>query len=176
MTLYVDNVKIPAGVHNQWTGRTVRGKWCHLISDLLDPELELHPFAVEVLGLKIVYFQRGTGIHGEYCPGHDHYDLIESKRALAIRHGAVPISAQELGQITIKKTQLWRAMVAARAERIKMNKKPKPLRCYHGVGTDAELDELVKQERLTPCDADAIRDFREFLRSQAQTKGQPEKP
>ena len=112
MALYVDNVNIPAVVSNPWTGRVVRGKWCHLISDLLDPELELHPFAVNVLGLKKAYFQQGTGLRGEYCPGHDHYDLTESKRALAIKNGAQAVSALELGEITIKKTQLWQAMVA----------------------------------------------------------------
>jgi hypothetical protein len=115
MTLYVDNVQITAEVHNPWTGRTVRSQWCHLISDLLDPELELHPFAVNLLGLKKVYFQRGTNLHGEYCPGHDHYDLTKSKRALAIANGARPIEAIELGQITIAKTQLWRELVALRA-------------------------------------------------------------
>ena len=47
-----------------------------------------------------------------------------------------------------------------------------PLRCYHGTGTDDELDELTKQGRLTMGDANAIRDFRDFLRTQAQTKGQ----
>lgn len=118
MVLYVDNVQISAAVHNPWTGRTVRSKWCHLISDRLDPDLELHPFVVNVLGLKIVYFQRGTDLWGNYCPGHDHYDLTTRKRALAVQHGAVPISALELGQITIAKTQLWRELVAARAREI----------------------------------------------------------
>lgn len=118
MTLYVDNVNIPAVVPNPWTGRAVRGKWCHLISDLLDPELELHPFAVNVLGLKKAYFQQGTGLRGEYCPGHDHYDLVESKRNLAIKHGARPISAVQLGQITVMKTELWRALVAAKAQEL----------------------------------------------------------
>ena len=116
--LYVDDVQIPADVHNPWTGRTVRGKWCHLISDLLDPDVELHPFAVKVLGLKIEYFQQGSDFYGEYNPGHDHYDLTESRRRLAIKHGAQPISALELGMITMKKTDLWRAMVAVRAEKV----------------------------------------------------------
>lgn len=119
--LYVDNVQISADVHNPWTGRTVSSKWCHLISDLLNPELELHPFAVDVLGLKIVYFQQGTGLWGEYCPGHDHYDLTLRKRAIAVRRGATPISAIELGQITIGKMELWRQLVAARVEELTNN-------------------------------------------------------
>lgn len=40
-------------------------------------------------------------------------------------------------------------------------------RCYHGDGSDAELDELVKQRHMTVNDADAIREFREFLRLKA---------
>jgi hypothetical protein len=118
MTLYVDDVGIPAEVPNQWTGRVVRAKWYHLISDLLDPELELHPFVVDVLGLKRVYFQQGTDFYGNYNPGHDHYDVTRSIRALAISRGATPITGIELGKITLAKTQLWRSMVEYRAEKM----------------------------------------------------------
>lgn len=48
-----------------------------------------------------------------------------------------------------------------------MTRKPKPMHCYYGAGTDEELDELVTQGLMTLGDADAIREFREFLREKA---------
>ncbi len=51
-------------------------KWCHLISD--HSLGELHCFA-EIIGLKKEWFQNKR---------YPHYDLVESKRKLAIKFGA----------------------------------------------------------------------------------------
>lgn len=53
-------------------------KWCHMTADTED---ELHQFAAK-LGLKREWFQ---------CPpkaSHPHYDLVPSKRKLALKMGA----------------------------------------------------------------------------------------
>lgn len=63
------------------------GRWSHLMADSVD---ELHTFAASI-GLKRSWFQDK--------PGHPHYDLRPSKRALAVRLGAVEVSHQELAAI-----------------------------------------------------------------------------
>jgi len=119
MTLYVDNVGIPAEVFNLETGRTVTSRWYHLISDLLDPDAELHDFATQTLGLRRSYFQEGTDLAGRYDPGHDHYDLTVGKRRLALSKGAKSITGTELGRIIIEKSQQWRRLVEQRARELR---------------------------------------------------------
>lgn len=75
MTVYVDD----AGI--EWKG----GQWSHLQADSLD---ELHAFA-ERLGLRRSWFQPGSR------PAAAHYDVTESKRALAISLGAVSETIRE---------------------------------------------------------------------------------
>lgn len=77
MTVYVDELV-------QWTksGIFAAGS-CHLSADSLT---ELHAFAA-MLGLKRSWFQ-----DHKLLP---HYDLVASKRALAVRLGAVEESAIE---------------------------------------------------------------------------------
>jgi hypothetical protein len=72
--LYVD----PA-IH-KWKGSL----WCHLTADSLE---ELHNFAINSLGLKREWFQ------DKAIP---HYDVIESKRKIAIEKGAIAISLKEM--------------------------------------------------------------------------------
>ncbi len=48
---------------------------------------ELHSFA-DKIGLKREYFQD--------LPGFPHYDLTKTKRALAVKNGAVEISARDM--------------------------------------------------------------------------------
>lgn len=82
MTIYVDTAMIPARVRS---GPLVHdSRWCHLMSDDLDPE-ELHRFA-ERLGLRRGYFQHKPG-----RPAYDHYDVTLGKRARAITLGATAI-------------------------------------------------------------------------------------
>ena len=61
-----------------------KGPWCHMAADSLD---ELHEMASKI-GLKREWFQARARF--------PHYDLRPSKRYLAIRNGAVEISAFDL--------------------------------------------------------------------------------
>jgi hypothetical protein len=76
----------------------INGRWSHLIAD---SQQELHAFAAR-LGLKRQWFQDPmtnmasakagrTPKPGSYEAESWHYDVTASKRALAIRLGAVPI-------------------------------------------------------------------------------------
>ncbi len=56
-----------------------RGRWCHMWCDPGDEE-KLHEIATKI-GLRRAWFQNK--------PGFPHYDLVPSKRAAAIREGAV---------------------------------------------------------------------------------------
>lgn len=74
MAVYVDSAQIP------YRGMLMN----HMIADT--PE-ELHAMAA-ALGLKRAWFQdRGS---------HPHYDVCSSKRALAIRRGANPVTTRQL--------------------------------------------------------------------------------
>lgn len=68
--------------------------WCHMVSDT--SMSELHEFAAKI-GMKRAWFQG------------DHYDLVASKRELAIKGGAVAVSSQ----------QLVRRMVGKRGDRMR---------------------------------------------------------
>lgn len=61
--------------------------WSHMVSD--ESEAELHAFA-EKLGLKRSWAQLRPKASAA------HYDLVPTKRALAIRLGAVEVSSREL--------------------------------------------------------------------------------
>lgn len=99
MTIYVDDAEIFARVWNPSSQRYIEGIWHHLFSDQLDPE-ELHQFASR-LGLRRAWFQRGSvGIRP--APWKDHYDVVQSKKARAIRQGARPITKEEA-------VDIWRA-------------------------------------------------------------------
>lgn len=157
MTLYVDDVGIPADVFNVATGKVVSSRWCHLISDLLDPDVELHPFATGVLGLRKSYFQSGTDLRGQYDPGHDHYDLTISKRRLAVANGAKSITAIELGRITIEKSQRWHRLVEQRARELRQE----------------SLNELLSGDTLTMEQSELVTlaDARAWLGDQLQRGG-----
>jgi hypothetical protein len=115
MTIYVDDVGIPAEVYNPRSGKIVSSRWYHLISDQLDPT-ELHTFAAR-LGLHRSYSQEGKDILGQGPdPGHDHYDVTEGKRWHAIRLGATPVTGIELGRITITKTETYRQLAQKATE------------------------------------------------------------
>lgn len=75
MTVYVDQYHKLLRVPKKWEGGG------HLIGTDID---ELHKFA-QSIGLKREWYQGHTGF--------PHYDLVQSKRNLAIIHGAVPIEA-----------------------------------------------------------------------------------
>lgn len=78
MTVYVDDM------HTSSLGHFGRMKMCHMIADTDD---ELHAMA-DKIGVARKWFQHpGT-------PGR-HYDIAMSKRALAVRSGAVEITMKE---------------------------------------------------------------------------------
>ena len=79
MTVYVDDSRIP------WRG----WRMSHLTADTED---ELHAFATSI-GLRRSWFQGGR---------HPHYDVTDSKRAEAIRLGAVSETWREAARRTIK--------------------------------------------------------------------------
>lgn len=101
MTIYVDSVFIPARVGS------IRGKWCHLVTDQYD-SAELHPFAVKI-GLKRAWFQfrskqAGGGVGP---PWLWHYDVTEGMRLKAIDAGAVVLEGWRLGSIMDKKREIF---------------------------------------------------------------------
>ncbi len=88
MTVYVDALfeatpqgDTPLARQARRNGR----RWCHMFADTLP---ELHAMA-DQLGLKRAWFQPGRS------PELNHYDLVPSKRALAVRLGAQEISTLE---------------------------------------------------------------------------------
>ncbi len=83
MTVYVDDAFIQATVPN---GRARHAsRWCHLTATSKE---ELHAFAAR-LGLRRSYFQSASTRLW-------HYDITKSKRAQAIRLGAVPITGRQM--------------------------------------------------------------------------------
>ncbi|WP_194918201.1 DUF4031 domain-containing protein [Catenulispora rubra] len=95
MTVYVDDLGCPATVGG------LNARWSHLIAD---DAAELHAFA-DRLGLRREWFQDPT-VNGKpkAAPGtraaeNWHYDVTASKRAQAIRLGAVAVSYRDLPAI-----------------------------------------------------------------------------
>jgi hypothetical protein len=82
MSVYVDDMK--AGFGNMIM--------CHMIADTTE---ELVAMAVAI-GVKTKWIQK-PGTHAE------HFDICLTKRALAIIHGALPISQMELGRKLLKR-------------------------------------------------------------------------
>lgn len=77
MAVYVDDMRAPFG----------RMKMCHMIADSSD---ELHAMADRI------------GVARKWCQDRgtyrEHYDIALSKRALAIKAGAIEIERHELGE------------------------------------------------------------------------------
>jgi hypothetical protein len=88
VTVYVDNVRIPATV-----GRR-HAHWSHLTADTQD---ELHDFA-ERLGLRRAWFQRGKSYAGRPPVGW-HYDVTDEIRLQALALGAQPVTMRDLAAI-----------------------------------------------------------------------------
>ncbi|MGW5703892.1 DUF4031 domain-containing protein [Amycolatopsis japonica] len=95
MTVYVDDFTVPATVG----GRS--GHWSHLIADTED---ELHAFAAQ-LGLPRRWFQDPRirsgrrpfpARPGSFAAETWHYDVIRSKRDLALQLGAVDVAWRDL--------------------------------------------------------------------------------
>ncbi len=72
-------------------------KWCHLFTDENSQEEDLHLFA-EKLGLKRAYFQDHRLL--------PHYDLTPTKRALALKYGAVERQSADIVRQRLKERKL----------------------------------------------------------------------
>lgn len=97
MTVYVDDMRLPARV-----GR-LEARWSHLLADT---DEELHAFAASI-GLRRSWAQ---------YPGtwKSHYDVTDSKRAEAIRAGALALGAPPenlnlwpIGQSVATAVEIW---------------------------------------------------------------------
>lgn len=94
MTVYVDEIQefhresIDPGARQH--GR----RWCNMFADT---DEELHAFAAR-LGLQRAWAQSMTHPNQRF----HHYDLVPSKRALAVKRGAVEVIARERALETIR--------------------------------------------------------------------------
>ncbi|SDX82543.1 DUF4031 domain-containing protein [Roseicitreum antarcticum] len=80
MTVYVDDMQAPFG----------RMKMCHMIADSTDELLAM----ADRIGVARRWIQHaGTT--------REHFDIAMTKRALAVRHGAVEVTRLELGRIIL---------------------------------------------------------------------------
>lgn len=77
MSVYVDDMQAPFG----------RMVMCHMVADT---EAELHAMA-DTIGVARRWYQG------------DHYDISKSKRALAVKAGAIELTRRELGHWLIAK-------------------------------------------------------------------------
>ena len=82
MSVYVDPPIAYAREPRGYVGRArIAHRWAHMIADA---EAELHAMA------------QAVGLRREWCQG-DHYDLVPSRRALAVRLGAVALDRRAFG-------------------------------------------------------------------------------
>lgn len=88
--IYVDEIvdwgEVARAKGLRWT------KWCHLVADSHEELMEM----AKRLNLKSEWIQK---------PGtpNEHFDLIPTKRTLAIKHGAKAISCRELALMRFEK-------------------------------------------------------------------------
>lgn len=84
MAVYVDELMTieARGAQAHRVGARHGHRWCHLFADSLD---ELHAVARRI-GMKRAWFQN------KRLP---HYDLVPTRRAAAIRAGAIPLGRRE---------------------------------------------------------------------------------
>jgi hypothetical protein len=83
MTIYVDAIRNYSNTPQRYK------RWSHMMTDQEEMD-ELHDMARKI-GHKADWFQPN--------PVHPHYDLVPSKRALAIKYGAIPVSANEIVEL-----------------------------------------------------------------------------
>ena len=107
MTVYVDDIRIPARVGGLYS------RWSHLIADSVE---ELHEFAGR-LGLRREWFQdpcvngKPKAEPGTRAAENWHYDVTDRMRTKAIAMGAKPVPFRELGTVI---TARWEAEQKAR--------------------------------------------------------------
>ncbi len=88
MTVYVDDM------HTTPMGQYGRMKMCHMVADTTDELLEM----ADHIGVARKWLQHaGTP--------REHFDIAMSKRAIAVKAGAVEVTMSQLGRITRKKRE-----------------------------------------------------------------------
>lgn len=80
MSVYVDELRTHPAEAIQPNARRYGRRWCHMTADTVD---ELHAMA-DLIGHKRSWFQAGRW---------PHYDLVPSRRSMAIKHGAVEVGS-----------------------------------------------------------------------------------
>lgn len=97
MVVYVDDMFMRADVPNG--AQTVRGRWCHMFADTRE---ELDAMAVKI-GLRRSWIQYPD-------TAKEHYDVTMSRRAAAIKAGAVelPIRSPEWKALRVRKAAEYR--------------------------------------------------------------------
>jgi hypothetical protein len=93
MSVYVDTPVLYEEEPVGYVGRSrIKSRWCHMIADT---EAELLTMA-QRLGLRVEWIQRDhRGVH---------FDIVPSKRAMAIRFGAVACSRRAFIDVLRKVT------------------------------------------------------------------------
>ncbi|NOU05310.1 MAG: DUF4031 domain-containing protein [Hyphomicrobiaceae bacterium] len=91
MTVYVDNMAAPFTPDHAPTRKYIM---CHMMADTED---EMHAMA-DKIGVSRNWFQR--------VPSGNHYDITKSKRAAAVRAGAVEITTREMAAFAWHKRTL----------------------------------------------------------------------
>lgn len=86
MSVYVDRAENPFG----------RMKMCHMVADSIQ---ELHEFAA-LIGLRPEWFQPLSS---------PHYDLSKSKRAEAVRNGAIEVDRRGIVEVIRRQRPSWLA-------------------------------------------------------------------
>ncbi|MEM9223510.1 MAG: DUF4031 domain-containing protein [Pseudomonadota bacterium] len=86
MAVYVDNMRASYG----------RMKMCHMVADSIAELLEM----ADKIGVDRKWFQPGSS---------PHFDISLSKRALAVRAGAIEVGRHELVAAIKRYRELWRS-------------------------------------------------------------------
>ena len=92
MAVYVDELRGYDTDSIKPEARRYGRQWCHLTADT---EEELHAFAAR-LGLRRAWYQVGGRKAWHWYLSH--YDLVPSKRALAVRLGAEEVKLREMAE------------------------------------------------------------------------------
>lgn len=92
MTVYVDDMGLLKAIYNG-AKLARRARWSHLMADTHD---QLIVFAVSELHMAPEWIQK------PFTPG-EHFDVTETRREMALRKGAVPITFHEAGRLVIAK-------------------------------------------------------------------------
>lgn len=92
MAVYVDELRTIRPADSRPQAQRNGDRWCHMTADT---EEELHAFAAQI-GLKRAWYQvGGRKVWHWYL---SHYDLVPSKRALAVRYGAREVALSDMAQ------------------------------------------------------------------------------